>query len=196
MKSLVQLPLSLAVAAGLIGGWSPQLADAADAPVPPEAPEATMLRREFEKRTGDALRPIYTWYDGELGRLERSFTTRGNLDAALAVRQERDRFKAEQSQTNQSALKLALEDTRWRFNGDDTLHIVLKKDGFIGCAAWERMGYFHRWQVVGPNTLAYTVVRGPASVGKRGTLVFAPDLQSFEGTNPDGVKVNSSARLK
>lgn len=162
----------------------------------PEPPELSALRREFEKRTSEALRPVYTWYEGELGRLERSSTTRGNLDAALAARQERERFKSDQAQSTPSALKAALDDTRWRFNGDDTQQIVFKKDGFIECTAWGRAGYSHRWQVAGPHTVTYTVVRGPTAVGKQGTLVFAPDLKSFEGSNPEGVKIATSTRLK
>ena len=193
MKSPTHFFKIIAIAASLLAGARPVFSDAAE---PVESPELTALRREFEKRTNDALRPIYSWYDAELGRLEHSITGRGNLDAALAVRQEHDRFKAEQALMTPAAFKLALEDTRWRFNGDDTLHIVFKKDGFIGCAAWEKLGYSHKWQVAGPRTISFTVVRGPTSVGKRGTLVFAPDLQSFEGTNPDGVKVNASPRLK
>lgn len=159
-------------------------------------PELIALRREFEKRTSDALRPVFTWYEGELGRLERSATTRGNLDAALAVRQERERFKADQAQSTPSALKAALDDTRWQFNGDDNIQIVFKKDGLIECTSWSRAGWSHRWQVSGTNTVTYVVVRGPYAIGKQGTLIFTPDLKSFQGNAPDGGKIAPSTPVK
>lgn len=163
---------------------------------PGDRPELSALWQEYEKRTGEALRPVYMRHENELGRLERSATTRGNLDTALAARKERERFKADQAQLTQSALRTALEDTRWKFNGEDALQIVFKKDGFFDCAAWERAGYAHRWQIGGPSIVIYTVLRGPSTVGKQGSLVFAPDSTSCAGTTPEGQKIIASSRLK
>jgi hypothetical protein len=163
---------------------------------PTDPAELSALRKELDRRRTDALRPISTWYESELDRLERSLTARGNLDGALAVRAEREQSRAEQAMMSPGAFKAALEDTRWRFNADENLQIVLKKDGFIECGTWTRLGFAHRWQVSGPNTVTYTVVRGPSAVGKQGSLVFAPDLKSFAGTTPDGNKIAPSPRVK
>lgn len=163
---------------------------------PPESPEFGAVRREFEKRTGDALRPVYSWYEGELERLERSFTTRGNLDGALYARQERERFKSEQAQTTPGALKVALDDSRWKYNGDENTQLVFKKDGNVECAPWARVGWAHRWQASGPKTVTCTVLRPAPWTGKQWTLTFSPDLKSFEGTAVDGAKISPSPRVK
>jgi hypothetical protein len=167
---------------------------AADPPAEPA--ELSALRRDFDKRRAEAVRPVFSWYESELYRLERSFTTRGNLDAALAVRKERELSHGSQAQVSPVAFKAQLDDTRWRWNGASPVDITFKRDGFVDCPEWNRQGYVIRWQPTGANVVTYTVVKGPANVGQDAVLTFAPDLKSFQGVNADGNPINLSPRLK
>jgi hypothetical protein len=190
MKSLFHFSQSVAIAAGLFAGWS--TASAAEASG--EAPEVAALRREFDKRKTEAIRPVFNWYEGELSRLERSFTTRGNLDAALAVRAEREASHLSLAQISVQAFKAVVDDSSWRWNGSTEL--TFRRDGVVDCPEWGRLGYVMRWQVVSPLVVTYSILKGPANVGKDVKLTFAPDLKTFQGINADGSPINSSPRLK
>ncbi len=161
-----------------------------------EPAELSALRRDFEKRKSEAVRPVFSWYDAELSRLERSFTVRGNLDAALAIRKEREYSRSDQAAISPAAFKALLDDTRWRWNGSVPQDITFKRDGFLECEEWARQGFTLKWQVTGTNSVTYTIVKGPTAVGKEVVLTFAKDLNSFTGTNNDGLPINSSPRLK
>ena len=163
---------------------------------PTEFPELSALRRDFEKRKSEAVRPVFSWYETELNRIERSFTVRGNLDAALAVRKEREISRSEQAAISPVAFKTLLDDTRWRWNGSVPQDITFKRDGFLECQEWARQGFVLKWQVAGANTVTYTIVKGPTAVGKEVVLTFSRDLNSFTGVNNDGLPINASPRLK
>ena len=162
----------------------------------PEPPELSALRRDFDRRKAEAVRPVFSWYETELNRIERSFTARGNLDGALAIRREREFSRADQAAISPVAFKALLDDTRWRWNGSLPQDITFKRDGFIECHDWTRQGFALKWQVTGANQVAYTITKGPSMVGKEAVMTFARDLNSFTGTHTDGTQINTSPRLK
>ena len=162
----------------------------------PEPAEITALRREFERRKADALRPVTTWYEGELSRLERSLTVRGNLDAALATRTERAAARSVLAQVSPPAFKAALDDSVWKWNGAAPTEITFRRDGVLECADWGRVGYHIKWQVTAPLVVTYSILKGPANVGQDVKLIFTPDLTSYQGTNADGTPIKPSPRVK
>ena len=158
----------------------------------PEPAELGVLRRDFEKRKTDALRPVLSWYESELNRLERSFAVRSNLDAALAVRTERER----QGPGGASELKEMIADTQWQWNGSPPVPIIFRSNGILECDAWNRAGYVLKWKVTAPNIVTYTVLKGPVDAGKEIKLTFAPDFKTFHGRNADGSPIHPSPRIK
>ena len=80
----------------------------AQAPPSKEPEELDRLRKTYQQKRADAVEPVVTWYENQLETLQKKLTRKGDLDAALVVRQELDAMKENALQESGAELKKAL----------------------------------------------------------------------------------------
>lgn len=155
-----------------------------------ETPELKALQSRYKTETQAALKPIQARYIGEYEELLRSFTTKGDLAAAVAVQEEINALK--ESSTEEAGGRALPPDEleeevmgRW-FWGSPKLWLGLRPNGkaYLGQAVLE-------WKV-GPNNSV--ILTDPQKAGAKATMEFDSRLQSFTAKDFNGKRISGTRK--
>ena len=145
----------------------------AQAPPSKEPEELDRLRKTYQQKRADALEPVVTWYENQLETLQKKLTRKGDLDAALVVRQELDAMKENALQESGAELKKALLATSWSWTDkpdDKGIQMTFKENGDVS-----HIGMRGKWKITGPREA--TIVD---STGIKIVLRFDEKLTAYE----------------
>lgn len=150
-----------------------------------ETPELKALQARYKADMKAAARPIQERYLAQYEALVRSFTTKGDLAAAVAVQQEiaelKKADKEESGGTATSRRELEKEVIgHWSY-GSEKVWLGIRHDGK---AYLDKSVYL--WKVGSENTI---VMFDPAKPSVKATLEFDSKVDSFVGKDFDGKRV-------
>jgi hypothetical protein len=158
-------------------------------------------------------------YLADMDALQKRLTMGGDLDAAILVETEKDRFAAEMQKSaagplaasttasdpakkpataavNAEPLAEVLAGTKWLWEGSKYRVLEFRKDGKVDLDDWTRKGLVTAWEASGPNKIKLTIVGGRRD-GNSATLEFSEDRNSFTGIDFDGhTAVSKSPRAE
>lgn len=160
-----------------------------------DPPQLGTARATFQKRRADAVRPVYDAYIRELKEMERNFTLRQDLDAAIAVRNEREGVE-EEIGGNLSPKNNFLTDTVWQWGGlQGNETVQFRRDGTVYNEGWNNRGLVTGWENKGGGVVLLTILKGRSNQ-LHAILVFAPDRRSYTGTSFEGKIITKSTRIR
>jgi len=146
----------------------------AQAPPSKEPEELDRLRKTYQQKRTDALKPVMTWYENQLESLQKKMTQKGDLNGALSVRQELDAMKENALQESGEELKKALLVTPWSWTdkpNDKGVQVTFKNDGSVS-----HVGMRGTWKITGPREVTITDSNGTTKY----VLRFDPKLSGYE----------------
>lgn len=146
----------------------------AQVPLSKEPEELDRLRKTYQQKRADALKPVLTWYENQLESLQRKMTQKGDLNSALSVRQELDAMKEHALQESGEELKRVLLASPWSWtdkSNDKGVQVAFKDDGSVS-----HIGMRGTWKITGPREVTITDSNGTTKY----VLRFDPKLTGYE----------------
>jgi hypothetical protein len=139
--------------------------------------ELEHLRKEFERKRGETLRPLAGQYVAQLEALQKELVERDRA-AEGAVAEALAAAKETYARLDQPELRHALTDATWIWrSNEDSIGVVatFRPDGTV-----EHVGLRGQWRVSGPNEITIATDGDGDYV-----LRFVPSLRTFEGNRKD-----------
>ena len=146
-------------------------------------PDAERLKKTYQESVARATQPLRERYTADLKRLLDQVTRVGNLQDALAIKNELDSVTPTTSGGVDTAVEFErrLFKTKWAWNND--LKFTFEPDG-------STPGRGFKWKTVQPYTIEYNY-----SDGNHGTIVFARGMQHAVITETDSQGTNTTLTL-